>query len=219
MKLHGRIDKLQSFVVSDPSYGEDVWCRYEVHPNSDKPWNAQLLIKDIDEMMHDDEFNADYHIEGVDFTLFLCDVDHKFKLYEDGCFEHYKSTVLKEYTIGADTACIAIGANDMVDEIKSCKEDWQPYCSLRTLTDGQIGIVTEGRDNGDLSFIYLNGFVDKDTGYSVEDIKNYLVQQLEIKDIVIEKESNINKTVKAAKEKSEASADKPDVSGLDDLEK
>ena len=219
MKLNGRIDNLHSFIATDPSYGSNVWCRYEVHPNSDKPWKAQLLLRDIDEMMHDDEFNADYHIQGVDFSLFLCDVDHKFRLFEDGCFERYKSTVLKEYTIGADTACIAIGANDMVDEILDCKEMWHPPCALRTLTDGQIGVVTEGRDNGELSFILLNGFLDKDTGYSIENIKDYFINQLNIKDIVIEKETSINKTVKEAKEKAEASAEKAEATGLDDMEK
>ncbi len=219
LKLHGRIDKLDSFVATDPSYGEDVWCRYEVHPKSDKPWKVELLIKDIDEMVHDDEFNADYHIQGVDFTLFLFDMGHKFELNDDGSFLHYKSSVLKEYTIGADTACIAIGANNMVEEIHGCKEDWQPACALKTLTDGEIGIVTEGRDNGKLSFILLNGFLDKDTCYSIEDLKTYFIQQLDIKDVVIEKKNNINKTLSDAKEKAEVSAEKADITGLDDLEK
>ena len=219
MKLNGKIDKLHSFVATDPSYGSNVWCRYEVHPESNKPWKAQLLLRDIDEMVHDDDFNADYHIQGVDFILFLCDIDHKFKLYDDGCFEHYKSTVLKEYTIGADTACIAIGANDMADEILDCKEVWQPPSALRTLTDGQIGVVTEGRDNGKLSFILLNGFVDKDTGYSIEDLKDYFIQQLDIKDIVIEKIGGLTQKIDDAKGKANTSSGKTDVTGLDDMEK
>ena len=219
MKFNGRIDNLRSFVATDPSYESKVWCRYEVHPESNKPWKAQVLLRDIDEMVHDDDFNADYHIQGVDFSLFLCDVDHKFKLYDDGCFEHYKSTVLKEYTIGADTACIAIGANDMAEEILDCKDIWQPPCALRTLTDGQIGVVTEGRDNGELSFILLNGFVDKDTGYSIEVLKDYFIHQLDLKDIVMEKENSITEKVNDAKEKAEASTEKADVTGLDDMEK
>lgn len=219
MKLNGKLDKLHSFVASDPSYGEGVWCRYEAHPNSDKPWMAQLLIKNIDEMVHDDEFNDDYHIEGVDFTLYLFEAGRGFKLYDDGCFTHYESTVVKEITIGADTACIAIGANDMVDEIHDCKDDWQPYCSLRTLTDGQIGYVKEGRDNGNLSFIYLNGFLDKDTGYTIENLKDYFIQQLDMKEVVIEKIGGLTQAIDKAIEKSEASPEKTDVTGLDDMEK
>ena len=220
MKLSGKIDKLHSFVASDPSYGEGVWCRYEVHPNSDKPWKAELLLKNIDEKVHDDEDNFDYDVQGVDFSLYLYEASNKqFKLHEDGGFTRYKSSVLKEYQIGADTACIAIGANDMADEIKGCKEEWQPACSLRTLTDGLIGVVTEGRDNGNLSFILLNGFLDKDTGYTIESLKDYFIHQLDMKEVVIEKDTSINKTIKVAKEKSEASPVKTDVEGLDDMEK
>lgn len=220
MKLNGKLDKLHSFVASDPSYGEDVWCRYEVHPNSDKPWKAELLLKNINEMVHDEEDNFDYHVQGVDFSLYLYEASHKqFKLHEDGGFTRYKSSVLKEYTIGADTACIAIGANDMVNEIHDCKEDWQPYCSLRTLTDGQIGIVTEGRDNGNLSFILVNGFLDKDTGYTIENLKDYFIQQLDLKEVVIEKIGGLTQAIDKAKEKSEASPEKTDVTGLDDMEK
>lgn len=219
MIVKGKIDKLNSFVATDPSYGSDVWCRYEANPESNKPWDAQLLLKKVDEMVHDEEDNFDYHVEGVDFTLFLFESDQHFQLFPDGRFTHYKSAVLKEFTIGADTACIAIGVNDMVDEIKGCKEDWQPACALRTLTDGEIGMVIEGSNKDKLSFIYLNGFLDKDTGYSIENLKDYFVQQLNMKEVVIEKEGNLDKTLDAAKDKAESSAEKTDIAGLDDIEK
>ena len=219
MKLHGKLDNLHSFVATDPSYGKDVWCRYETHPNSNKPWKAQLLLRSVDEIVHDEGDNFDYPVQGIEFSLFLCGMEHKLKLYDDGCFDRYKSSTLKEYIVGADTACIAIGANDMVEEILSCKDDWQPYCALRTLTDGHIGTVTEGRNNGNLTFILLSGFIDKDTCYSIENLKDYFIHQLDMKEIVIEKDTSINKTIKAAKEKSDTSAEKTDATGLDDIEK
>ena len=53
----------------------------------------------------------------------------------------------------------------------------------------------------------------------IENLKDYFIQQLDLKEVVIEKDTSINKTIKAAKEKTEASPEKADDSALDDMEK
>ena len=38
-----------------------------------------------------------------------------------------------------------MGINEAADEIKDSIDDWQPECSLETLTDGEFGYVKEGK--------------------------------------------------------------------------
>ena len=60
------------------------------------------------------------------------------------------------------------------------RDDWQPECSLNTLTDGLFGTVKEGKLQDHTVFIWLSGYLDEDTGYSIEEIIDYLQYQLNI---------------------------------------
>ena len=85
--------------------------------------------------------------------------------------------------IGMDTACIALGINNYANDIRDSKGDWQPDNSLNTLTDGIFGYVKEGTKDNTINFIWISGFLSEDTGYSIEEIMNYLSTYLEITDL------------------------------------
>ena len=85
--------------------------------------------------------------------------------------------------IGMDTASVAIGINGNAKEIIDSRNDWQPECCLNTLTDGLFGTVKEGKISDDIVFICISGYLYIDTGYSIEDIIQYLQEQLEITDL------------------------------------
>ena len=82
-----------------------------------------------------------------------------------------------------DTACVALGINEKADEIIELRADWQPECSLNTLTDGLFGTVKEGKIQDHTVFIWLSGYLDEDTGYSIEEIIDYLQYQLNITEL------------------------------------
>ena len=91
---------------------------------------------------------------------------------------------LEETEIGMDTACVALGINEKADEIIELRDEWQPECSLNTLTDGIFGTVKEGTAKGNHPvFIWISGYLDEDTGYSIEEIIDYLQYQFNITEL------------------------------------
>ena len=105
------------------------------------------------------------------------------ELRENGAIRYLSGIELKETEIGMDTACVAIGINEKADEIIELRDDWQPECSLNTLTDGLFGTVKEGKLQDHTVFIWLSGYLDEDTGYSIEEIIDYLQYQLNITEL------------------------------------
>ena len=188
MFYKGRIDEIKRVVVSDPSYGKDVWCRYECTKLAwGKPWNVQLAVNEVVTPYED------FTCKGVGFGLLLVSgsvLQEACRLEPDGSSFSYPSKLisLKETEIGMDTACVALGINSVADEISASKGSWQPPCALRTLTDGMFGVVYEGTNYGYTHLIYVDGYLDEDTGYSVEDIVRYLTAAFEIKDLQLVQE-------------------------------
>lgn len=170
MKFNGICKEVNKLVVSDPSYAEGIWCRYERNDINGKNWKVIGFINDSKE-----EYEG-IAINGKEFTVALCAPDALgfVQLHDDGSFAYAAKNNIKEYTIGMDTACVALGINGQADEIKASHGEWQPDCSLRTLTDGEFGSVQEGTYNGQVKFIVISGYLDEDTGYTTEDILNYL---------------------------------------------
>lgn len=207
MFYKGQIEKINKVVVSDPSYKEDVWCRYEsdAFPKMEGPWSVQLAINNYEENY--DNFVA----KGVEFSMMLTSSifsNDKFKLDENGKqFSYLPFVKLKETEIGLDTACVALGANEYADEIKSCVADWQPPCALKTLTDGVFGAVQEGTYDGSVHMLFVNGYFDEDTGYSIEDIVDYLSTNFKIKNLELVKDKPALED-EIAKAKSKESIDK-----------
>lgn len=220
MFYKGQIEKINKVVISDPSYKEGVWCRYESKsfPKMEGPWNVQLAINNYTEDY------GDFVAKGVEFSMMLTSSifsNDNFKLDENGKqFSYLPFVKLKETEIGLDTACVALGANEYADEIKSCVDDWQPSCGLKTLTDGTFGAVQEGTYDGKVHMLFFNGYFDEDTGYSIEDIVNYLSTNFEIKDLELVKDKPaLEDEIAKAKDKENIDKVKNEAQKSDDLER
>ena len=186
MRYKGKIKELNHIIISDPSYDENVTCRYEKDNLKEKNWNVDIDIHPtIDKI-------EDFTIKGTEFFLLLSKDKRLSELRENGTIRYLSGLEIKETEIGMDTACVALGINEKADEIIELRDDWQPECSLNTLTDGLFGTVKEGilNDNHTV-FIWLSGYLDEDTGYSIEEIVDYLQYQLNIVDLEKDKEKPI----------------------------
>jgi len=177
LRYKGILNGLNHIIISDPSYDESVTCRYERTNLKNENWFVDIDIKSVIEQMEN------FTIKGTEFFLFLCKDKRLGELKENGTISYLKEINLEETEIGMDTACIALGTNDKAKEIIELRDDWQPECSLNTLTDGLFGVVKEGKIENDIVFIWLSGYLDEDTGYSIEDVIKYLQYQLNIEDL------------------------------------
>ena len=186
MRYKGKIKELNHIIISDPSYDENVTCRYEKDNLKEKNWNVDIDIHPtIDKI-------EDFTIKGTEFFLLLSKDKRLSELRENGTIRYLSGLEIKETEIGMDTACVALGINEKADEIIELRDDWQPECSLNTLTDGIFGTVKEGKLNDNHTvFIWLSGYLDEDTGYSIEEIVDYLQYQLNIVDLEKDKEKPI----------------------------
>lgn len=177
MKYQGKVKEINHIVVSDPSYEKGVWCRYEKENLNEKNWLANFMVNEVE--FHEDDFST----SGIDICVLLSKNEDDCKLLEDGSVEHLSNIDIDRITIGMDTACVALGLNSNAQEIIDSKDEWQPNCSLLTHTDGTFGEVIEGIKDGNLAFVLMTGYLDSDTGYDVEGLTEYLVNQLDITDL------------------------------------
>lgn len=177
MRYKGKIRELNHIIISDPSYDESVTCRYEKDNLREKDWYVDIDIKPTI-----DKIEA-FTFRGTEFFLFLYKDKKLCELKENGTISYLKGIKLNEIEIGMDTACVALGIDKKAKEIIDLRDDWQPECSLNTLTDGIFGTVKEGKAKDNVVFICLSGYLDEDTGYSIEDIVDYLQYQLNITEL------------------------------------
>ena len=172
MRYRGLIKNLEHVIVSDPSYNKDVWCRYENDQLDGDDWISELDITD------DGEF--------IDFEILLKKNDDDCVFVEHGF--RYKADGLIKHQIGMDTACISIGTNQQANEIIKARNIWQPSVALRTGYDGIFGNVMEGVTDGKTTFLSIAGSFDKEIGYDIQSVVNYLERQLNITDLVLNNE-------------------------------
>lgn len=177
MRYRGKIENLNHIIISDPNYDENVTCRYERNELNEKNW-----LVDIDLKLSIEKFE-NFTAKGIEFFLFLCKDKNLGELKENGTISYLRGIKLEETDIGMDTACVALGINEKAEEIIDLRDDWQPECSLNTLTDGLFGTVKEGKIDDDVVFIWLSGYLDEDTDYSIDDIVDYLEFQLNITEL------------------------------------
>ena len=104
MKFKGKIKELNDIIISDPSYGSNVPCRYE---------NKNMDMKDVFVEMQfgttDFEEDDDKHIH---FFIIIKTDENECNLTDEREIKVLKNTKLKQYDIGVDTACFAMGTND-----------------------------------------------------------------------------------------------------------
>jgi len=176
MNYRGKIKDINHIVISDPSYEEGVWCRYEKKNLNEKDWFVDIEINDINE-----EYKG-FTIKGTEYRLLLqSDRDNAEML--EGAISHSKKIKIEKIDIGVDTACVALGINEYADEIINSKDEWQPDCSLKTLTDGIVGEVIEGKKDGKMALLFIAGSLCEDVEYTKEAILSYLVEQFKIEDL------------------------------------
>lgn len=110
MKFKGKIKELNDIIISDPSYGSNVPCRYE---------NKNMDMKDVFVEMQfgttDFEEDDDKHIH---FFIIIKTDENECNLTDEREIKVLKNTKLKQYDIGVDTACFAMGINDYAKEIE-----------------------------------------------------------------------------------------------------
>lgn len=177
MRFQGKIKELNQIIVSDPSYGEKVTCRYERTNINGHNWNVNIEINNFSKKIDNIQLN------GIEFFILLNNPNSPTYLHENGSYRYQPDNKIEEIMIGMDTACIALGINNYANDIRDSKGDWQPDNSLNTLTDGIFGYVKEGTKDNTINFIWISGFLSEDTEYSIEDIMNYLSTYLEITDL------------------------------------
>lgn len=177
MKFGGKIKELNQIIISDPSYGDDVTCRYERKNINQKDMEVLIEIHECLEKIDGIE------IKGIEFYILIHTQKEPCVLKEDGSFSHYRDDEITKFDIGIDTACITFGINNFADDIRVAQEEWQPPFALNTLSDGFFGVVKEGKKDDKINFIFISGFLDEDTEYSVDDVLNYLSTYLEVTDL------------------------------------
>ena len=165
------INEINHIVVSDPIYENDVRCRYENKNINAKNWIVDLELKQTDE---------------IEIRILLKEQDAICQ-FQGNEVSYLKGIKLKEYEIGMDTACIALGINDKADEIVKTRNEFKPKCALHTATDGFFGRVVEGRKDNKLVFLMIFGYLDKDLEYDVNNILDYLQEKFEIENLQLEK--------------------------------
>ncbi len=177
MRYKGKIKELNHIVISDPTYKKDVWCRYEKDDLNEKNWKVDIDIHPVE-----DKFE-EITIKGTEFFLCMYRNRKLCQLENEGTIRTLKGIKISETEIGIDTACVALGINDKAKEIIELQEEWQPECSLQTLSDGIFGKVKDGKLGNNTVFIWVSGYLCEDTGYSMEDVIDYLQYQLNISEL------------------------------------
>lgn len=211
LRYSGRIKELNHIIITDPSYDESVTCRYERTNLNEENWSIDIDIKPVVEQIED------FTIKGTEFFLFLYKDKKLCELRENGTISYLRGIKLEETEIGMDTACVAMGIDAKAREIIDLRDDWQPECSLNTLTDGFFGTVKEGKIGEDTVFIWLSGYLGEDTGYSIDEIVDYLEYQLNItelqkdiaKPIIIRQETTLERMTRLALRFKEVTKENP----------
>ena len=106
---------------------------------------------------------------------------------ENAFLSYLDNVNIKDYQIGMDTACIAMGVNDKAKQILNSRSVWQPSCSIKTGSDGIFGEVSEGKIDDELSFILITGYFE-DEFITQNQLFDYLQEQFEMTDLVKEDE-------------------------------
>ena len=186
MKCSGKIKNINHIVVSDPTYEKDDGCRYELDNLKEKNWYVDLDVYEVEDKYED------YIIKGIEFNMVLQKVKGICRV-DDDKIKYLNGLNIKNYEIGMDSACVALGINNKAKQIINSQAEWQPDCAIRTGTDGMFGSITEGRKKDELAFLVITGYLSSDMDYDVDSLFDYLVDKFEITDFVKEETIVIDK--------------------------
>ncbi len=179
LRYKGKIKNLNHIVVSDPYYKKGTWCRYEIDDLKEKDWLVDLAIYPVEDKI------GKYYVKGLEFMLLLKQNEEDCSIEKEGSISYLSDINIKDYKIGMDTACIALGINNKAKEIIESRGEWQPSCAIRTGGDGIFGDVSEGKKNGKLSFLLITGYFDEEF-INQNQLFDYLKEKFEIADLIKE---------------------------------
>lgn len=179
MEFTGKIKEINHIVISDPDYDKNVWCRYEKENLKEKNWSVYLDVYSVEEQI------GDLFEKGTEFIMLLQKYKKDCKITDEGNLRSLSNIETKEYKIGMDSACVALGINDKADYIINSKNEWQPDCAINTGTDGVFGNVVEGTKDGSLRFLLITGYVNE-VYMNCNNLFDYLKNQFDIKELVKE---------------------------------
>ena len=195
MRYKGEIKDFHKFVISDPQFSKDVRCRYEKDLNTNEDWIVQLLIKEVDEPVKEDEI--EYNEKGLDFSILIKRKNSISNLLDIGQYTYEIGAKLKKTIIGTDSAQICIGVNEKAEEIsdfakrfndsknvKSKNFEHHSSFAIHTLGDGKFGTVAECSKRGTTDFILIEGYFEEGSEVeTIDELKDYLVKQLNIENL------------------------------------
>ncbi|MCI8548095.1 MAG: hypothetical protein HFJ38_04310 [Bacilli bacterium] len=200
MKFEGKIKNFNKIVVSDPHYLQNVWCRYEKNFDKSEDWKVIFLIKEVDEMEEED--GLEFNIKGLDFSILIKREKSTSNLLDIGKYTHFEGMKMNNTEIGIDTAQVCMGINEKATEINEFAKRinnnknvsstlYNPPFAIQTACDGKLGTVTEGTTKKDeTDFILITGFFDEFADVNtVDELKDYIVQQLKIEDLELCKDA------------------------------
>ena len=179
MRFKGEIKKINRIIVSDPSYGKEVKCRYEKDNLNLKNWKVDLQIYPI-------KYKNVLEFSAITYILLLTENNDLCKVDDEGGISYNNDIKIKNYEIGVDTSCLALGVNDKVEDILKSKDIWHPKNAIETGGDGTYCTVTEGKKNNDIKFLLITGYSD-DSITNNNQLLEYLTNQFEIENMVIQK--------------------------------
>jgi hypothetical protein len=185
-----------------------VWCRFEKKIRPKQDFQIELAIRNETGTIDG------YSYDGIGIKIILLNetfaIDKDISLLKNQNSTNYdydnpNSLLRKDsFDIGMDTAKISFGVNDKADEIiaNAYKEEKiedlisnldLPF-ALNTGTDGYFGNVTmiTARKTDIPVKIIIDGYLSSDMGYTIEDLKNYFIDQFQIKNIDVDYDKEIN---------------------------
>ena len=165
-------------IVSDPMYDDSVWCRFK-YPKSMNKWFCDVKADTIKEKF------MEYEFENTNVTVFIArspELFESIKISSEKDEENQYLTynfpsnfVTKDYTIGVDSASLAITSNDWFNEMADA-------VAIDTMSDGYYGGVTTFKEKGRsvLSAIFIHlSFNPEDMCCSAKEFEAKITQLIE----------------------------------------
>ena len=145
---------LTGITFSDPSYGPEIWCRYDSGPlgtPGGEPWRMKCRAERFE---CGDGWSETRFCLALGTPAALQSIRFAVEL------ESFKAPAAlacsEEKTVGADTACVYLGPSDGFPG----GGQWQPAEALYLASDGYFGSVFELRDGDSIWAVVLLGQAD-----------------------------------------------------------
>lgn len=178
MYFKGKCREIDRIVVSDPRLLEGIPFRYERDDIGGVDWRVLGLVGDIEET-RDGQV-----VSGKRFVVVLHKGDVEVDLQQSGrvLFPAAGDMFCKECGVFTTSGFVGIGIDDRMDDILESDDEELQDCCLYSAASGMMGKVLEcsAAENGEVKVLVVSGCLGDFAGYSQEDIKDYLVDSLQV---------------------------------------